>query len=122
MITDSKKSLASDYADSLLETIQENCMNGTPFGYYDGSEGIDGEEVTAMDYLSDALDIIFKVTIGREYKSASILIGWGGLHVYVDTGNYELRVHWGYETEIRTLPEEYIDALNEALADYWAMH
>lgn len=120
MITNSKKSLAADYADSLLEMIQENCMNGTPFGYCDGSEGIDGEEVTAMDYLTDALDIIFRVSIGREYKSASILIGYGGPTVYVDTENDQLQVYWD-TTEVRKLPEEYVDAIDEALAEYWAM-
>lgn len=113
--------LASDYADSLIEGIRANVDAGYPFGY-DAERGEEIEAVlSAYDYLEDALDILYVVTSNKEYRGAMIQIAWGGPGAWIDTTDRTLTVSWG-DKAVRYLPSEFIDALDEALAELWAIN
>ena len=45
----------------------------------------DGEEMTAFDYLQDALDIEYIVNSKKEYLGARVLVAFGGPNIWVDT-------------------------------------
>ena len=60
----------------------------------------DGEEVTtqtqsAYDYLSDVLDIEYRVGGDKEYRSAEILVGFGGPNIWIDTQYNRVHGAWG---------------------------
>lgn len=109
--------LASDYADSLVETIGENYANGAMFGTNEDT----GEELTAYDWLEDVLDIEYIVSSDRKYKGARLLLSYGGPNTWLDTRSGTLTVYWGSETSRRYIRDTFTDALDEALAELWAM-
>ena len=116
---------ATDYADSIAREIEENVNAGYPFGIstedYPILDREIGEEGTAMDYLSDVLDIQYVVTSDRQYKGARVCIAFGGPTAWINTLTSQLEVAWWSEPVYRDLPREFIDALDEALEELWEM-
>lgn len=107
---------AAEYAESILTGIVENIANGTPYGE---EPNADGETATAWDYVSDALDIGYRVNARGEYKSAELLIGFGGPDAWVDTARGELIVTW-WSSPVRVdLPREFIDGIDEVCRELW---
>lgn len=126
---------ATAHAESIANQITERVNNDAPFGYVtshgehydtleeataDGVEEYEIEEATALDYLEDALDIEYRVNANREYKSAEILVGFGGPNVWIDTKTATVNVAWWSETVSRSIPREFTDALDEALEELFA--
>lgn len=130
---------AADHADSLLSMLTERTEAGYPFGvanlyngdtFSDMSEALDEtpederdnlSEASALDWLSDVLDIHYTVTGDRQYRSARVCIGYGGPNVWIDTAARELEVYWGSGVERRALPREFVDGLDDALEELWSM-
>lgn len=114
--------LAQEYADRMWQDIRDNVENGTPFGIREEDDGYgdEGDELTAYDYLQDALDIRYTVNAAREYLGARILVGYGGPNVWIDTNTNALEVYWG-QTATRYLPSEFIEQLDVALEELWDM-
>ena len=116
---------ATDYADSIARKIEENVNAGYPFGISTEDEPIldreDGEEGTAMDYLSDVLDIQYVVTGDRQYRGARVCIAFGGPWAWINTMTLQIEVAWWSEPVYRDLPREFIDGLDEALGELWEM-
>jgi hypothetical protein len=108
--------LATDYIDSLVQTIGDDYANGTMFGTHEDT----GLELTAYDWLEDVLDIEYRVGADKEYRSARILLTYGGPNTWLDTRTGELTVYWGSDTATRHLRDTFTDALDEALAEFWA--
>lgn len=112
--------LASDYADSLIEGIYENLKNETPFGIdqeaFDNGE-TSSPELTAFDYLRDVLDIMYIVNSNKEYQGALIQLAWGGPNVWLDTMDRTLIVSWGSDRVRRPVPLAFCDYLDETLAE-----
>src|SRR5690606_26586393 len=107
---------ASEYADSIASQVEADCEAGNPFGVSEGyGDTPEGEESSAYDYLEDVLDIQYTVTSDRQYRSARILIAFGGPNAWVDTRTGQLEVSWWSTPEYRDLPNEFVSALDEAL-------
>lgn len=107
---------ATEYAQSILAGIIENVTNGTPYG---DEPGEDGETATAWDYVSDALDIEYRVNAQGEYKSAELLVSFGGPNAWVDTARGELIVTW-WSSPVRVdLPEEFVGGIDEVCRELW---
>lgn len=131
--------LASHHADNLLALFTERTEAGYPFGvtniyngdvFEDMAEALEEtpederdnlSEASAIDWLSDVLDIHFTVTSDRQYRSARVLIGYGGPNVWIDTADRELEVYWGSGAERRALPREFVEGLDDALEELWGM-
>ena len=115
--------LAEEYADRLVSEIRDRTREGYPFGMSDEDcEDYSGEPepLTAYDYLTDVLDIIYSVDGDRSYRGARICIGYGGPNVWIDTNTNALEVYWG-ESVTRYLPSQFIEYLDEALEELWSM-
>ena len=126
---------AEGHADRLAQAIQSMSDAGSPFGWIkDDGEWIDYDPATrpdfhddptvwhpasVYDYLQDVLDIEYRVTSGREYKSAEVLIAFGGPNAWIDTKTGTLRVAWWSAPVERSLPSDFVDGLNEALSELW---
>ena len=116
---------ATDYIDSMIETIWDNDKAGEPFGSdqeaFDNGE-IGSPELSAYDYLQDVLDIEYRVDGSKRYRSAKILIGFGGPNVWIDTAAQTLNVAWWSSPVSRDLPEAFCTQLDEALSELWEMN
>lgn len=110
--------LAIDYANSIRERITADVEAGTPFGLSEDT----GEELTAWDYLGDVLDIEYRIGTDRMYRSARLLLGWGGPNVWLDTHTGELAVYWGSDSAKVYVPEAFTDYLNEALDEMYRIN
>lgn len=73
---------------------------------------------SAMDYLSDALDIQYIVTSNREFLGARVLVAFGGPNIWIDTQKQLVDGAWwndratvGYNTDRM--------GLNDALQELW---
>lgn len=126
--------LAAKHADELLADIVERVQRGQAFGLRhtstdewiassedipEGSDWTDYTDASALDYLQDVLDIEYRVSSTGEYKSAEVLIGFGGPNVWIDTKTSELIVTWWSAPETRVLPAEFIDGIDQALTELW---
>jgi hypothetical protein len=109
----SSQKLAQEYAESMLEQIEENVANGLPFGISE-----DGEEIDGYDYLQDMLDFYWIIDSERRYSGAKLLAGYGGPNVWINTQTRELTVYWD-QTIVRRLPDEFVEALDEILIELW---
>lgn len=114
------ETMARETAQNYRDTITADCEAGYPFGYDEDRTNYGEEaELTAYDWLEDALDIEYRVSSEGEYRSARVLIGWGGPNVWVDTARHQIQVSWYSPLVELTLPDEFIDGLNEALEEIW---
>ena len=70
----------------------------------DGDLILGGDEVTnfgpmsGYDYMSDVLDIEYRVGSEREYRSAEILVGFGGPNIWIDTKTQTVEGRWGSDS------------------------
>jgi hypothetical protein len=116
---------ASEYADSLIETINANDAAGSPFGIVSDETPVldreNGDEIDGFDYLQDALDIQYIVSGDREYRGARVLVAFGGPNAWLNTLTGQLEVSWWSAPEYRELPAAFTRALNDALEDLWRM-
>jgi hypothetical protein len=111
---------ASDYADQLARQINDDTANDTLFGMSGGyGDTPEGDPVLAYEYIDDVLDIQYIVNGDREYVGARILITLGGPNAWINTLTGQLEVSWWSDTEYRTLPSEFIAALDDALKEFW---
>jgi hypothetical protein len=54
----------------------------------------DGEDFSAFDYLTDALDIEYIVSSKGEYLGARVLVAFGGPNIWVNTRTHTVEGHW----------------------------
>lgn len=112
------ETLAYDHAHDIAERIRLDVEAGTPFGLNEDTS----EELSAYDWLEDVLDIEYRVSGDRQFRSARLLLGWGGPNVWLDTQTGLLSVYWGSDSANVNLPESFTDALDEALEEIWSIN
>ena len=57
---------------------------------------LDEYELLSMwDYLSDCLDVEYRIGGDKEYRSAEICVAWGGPNIYIDTAKNSVELYWG---------------------------
>ena len=54
-------------------------------------------EADFFDYIADALDIEYRVGSEKEYRSARIMVAYGGPNVFIDTKNQLVQLYWWTE-------------------------
>ena len=79
---------------------------------------VDGESISAWDYLEDALDIEYIVNSKGEYLGARVLVCFGGPNVWINTRTNQVEGHWWSDS----CTMSYRDAigLDEVLSELWA--
>mgnify|MGYP001793188905 CR=1 FL=1 len=94
-------------------------------GYFWSHEGeliLGGEEIadvcpmSGFDYLQDILDIEYRVGSDREYRSAEILVAFGGPNIWIDTKTQTVKgAWWGDHAEASYTDEMGLDGACEEL-------
>jgi hypothetical protein len=70
-----------------------------------------------MEYIEDALEVLYIVTESRTYCGARILITYGGPNVWIDTMRGTIDGFWGSDRAATELPR--CDEINEILEDVY---
>ena len=79
-----------DRLQEQVNHIAEMINNG-----FEGELNQDGEQMTAFDYVCEALDIEYRVMSNRTtYKSAELLVAFGGPNIYIDTNTNTVKGYW----------------------------
>lgn len=77
--------MLQNHVNSIAKTLTD--------GFGDELNG-DGEEYSALDYLTDALDINWILNNDRTYKAARVLVAFGGPNIWVDTNTNTVEGYW----------------------------
>lgn len=77
------------------------------------------DDLGAWGYLRDVLDIEYRVGSDRQYRSAKVLIAFGGPNAWIDTDTQELIVYWD-ERVTRPIPEQFCTELDEYLEELFS--
>jgi hypothetical protein len=77
----------------------------------------DGEELSAFDYLQDALDIEYIVNSKREYLGARVLVAFGGPNIWVNTRTKVVEGYWWGEYAKASFDDGI--GLDDALETLW---
>lgn len=123
-----KQQLAANYANSIAGELWALDSSGDIFPHDCERDDWERDELPceeapecqeymgAHGYLSDVLDIEYRVSSSTEYRSAKILITFGGPNAWIDTGSRQLEVYWD-ERIFRSLPPQFCAELDEALEE-----
>lgn len=79
----------------------------------------DDEPNDAYAYLSDVLDIEYRIGSDGEYRSAQVLVAFGGPNIYVDTADMRVKGYW-WMTKADAEFEDTL-GLDDALRDLYEM-
>jgi hypothetical protein len=96
-----------------VESIANNLTNG-----FNGELNSDGEQLSAYDYLQDALDIEYIIGSDGNYRGARVLVAFGGPNIWIDTKNNIVEGYWWSDKAVSSFNDEL--GLDEALCDLWA--
>lgn len=77
----------------------------------------DGEPMSALYYLADALDIEYVVNGKREYLGARVLVACGGPNIWVDTKRGVVEGYWWGDKASASFEDNI--GLDEALETLW---
>lgn len=75
-----------------------------------------------IEYFDDALDIEYRCGGDGRYRSAKVLLAWGGPTIYLDTKSSTITLEWygeplsiGINNEVMTLIDDYFLELFECI-------
>jgi len=100
-----KENFVQHIADILTNGFDEDELN------------VDGEQMTAFDYLQDALDIEYIVNGKGEYLGARVLVAFGGPNIWVNTRTNTVEGHWWADSCIAKFTDNI--GLDDALEELW---
>jgi hypothetical protein len=75
----------------------------------------DGEDFSAFDYLTDALDIEYIVNSKGEYLGARVLVAFGGPNIWVNTRTNTVEGQWWGDSASASFTDNI--GLNDALGE-----
>ena len=99
---------------SHVQSIADKLSNG--FG--DDDLNYDGEEMSAFDYLQDALNIEYIVNGKGEYLGARVLVAFGGPNIWVNTRTGTVEGAWWSDRAEASFKDNI--GLDDALSELWA--
>lgn len=82
------------------------------------AEEHDGEEMTALDWLEDMLDINYIVNSDGSFKSARVLVAFGGPNIWVNFDTMTVNGYWGQDAETCDFTDNL--GVEDALEELWA--
>jgi hypothetical protein len=87
-------------------------------GFDETETNYDGEQMSAFDYLQDALDIEYIVNSKKEYLGARVLVAFGGPNIWINTRTKQVEGAWWGESFTMPYHQDSI-GLDEALEELW---
>jgi hypothetical protein len=100
-----KENFVQHIADTLTNGFDEDELNA------------DGEQMSAFDYLQDALDIEYIVNGKGEYLGARVLVAFGGPNIWVNTRTNTVEGHWWSDSCTASFTDNI--GLDDALEELW---
>jgi len=100
-----KENFVQHIADTLTNGFDEDELN------------VDGEQMSAFDYLQDALDIEYIVNGKGEYLGARVLVAFGGPNIWVNTRTNTVEGHWWSDSCTASFTDNI--GLDDALEELW---
>lgn len=82
-----------------------------------GDEIINARPMSGMDYLTDVLDIEWRISSDKEYRSAELLVSFGGPNIWIDTGAGKVIGAWWGDYAEASFTDEI--GLDEACSEWW---
>lgn len=77
------------------------------------------DQMSAYDFIADALDIEVSCSLEREYRSARIMLAYGGPNIYIDTARRAVELYWWTDRAEYPISSSAADALDEAIEELW---
>lgn len=103
-----------------VEGIALNIERGIQ--YEEGYDGFDPEYpdqiMSGFDYLADALDIEYIVNSDRTFKSARVLVAFGGPNIWIDFQSRAVELYWWGDRATAYFNEDAM-GVEDALAELW---
>jgi hypothetical protein len=100
--------------------IADNIENGIT--YEEGSDGYDPDYpeqlMSGFDYLSDVYDIEYIVNGEGEFKSARILVAFGGPNIWIDFQTKSVELYWWGDRATAYFSDDAM-GVEEALRELW---
>lgn len=97
--------MSSEDRNMLKEHVRS--ISDSLSGTWEEEVNEDGEPMSAMDYLFDALDIEYILNSRRECIGARILVSFGGPNIWVNTRSGQVEGYWWGDS----YTESYIDGI-----------
>jgi len=101
-----------------LKTHVGSIVSQIEQGFTDEDLNSDGEQMSAFDYLQDALDIEYVVNSKGEYLGARVLVAFGGPNIWVNTRTKTVEGAWWSEAFNMRYHQDNI-GLDDALEELW---
>lgn len=103
-----------------VRQIADNIQNGLT--YEDYEDGFDPEYpdelMSGFDYLTDVYDIEYIVSSEGEFKSARILVAFGGPNIWIDFQSKAVELYWWGDRATAYFTEDAM-GVEEALEELW---
>lgn len=84
---------------------------------FEGELNAEDEEISAYDYLQDALDIEYRVGSDGTYRSARVLVAFGGPNIWIDTRTNTVEGAWWGDCASAAFTDKI--GLDYALQELW---
>ncbi len=104
-------SIAQDLSNGIVLTLDEH----EHLISENGQEA--GDIMSAMDYLSDVLDIEYIISSRREYLGARILVAFGGPNIWINTRTEVIEGYWWGEEATASFNDA-MD-IDDAMRELW---
>ena len=114
MTNAAKKESAYDL-QRMCESIADDIRKGVVDGFQPDEEG---QEPSAYDYLSDALDIEYIVDRKGEYLGARVLVAFGGPNIWINTRTKTIEGAWWSDRAFVPFYDGL--GLDDALEELWS--
>ena len=105
-----------------VEMIARNIEHGIE--YEEGYDGFDPEYpdqiMSGFDYLADVLDIEYIVNSDRTFKSARVLVTYGGPNIWIDFQSRAVELYWWGDRATAYFNDDAM-GVEDALAELWEM-
>ena len=89
-------------------------------GTWHGIDELD-DFVCLSDYFADNLGVTFTVDEHIRFRSASIMIAFGGPNIYIDTASGDVELYWWNETGRYPMRRYVVDEIDEWASEYFDM-
>jgi hypothetical protein len=77
------------------------------------------DEETFYDYVTDVLDIEYRSSNEKEYRSVRLMVTCGGPNIYIDTSIRSVELFWSSTTLQVDLNEEICDRIDSIYSELW---
>lgn len=77
------------------------------------------EQLGLYDWAEDILDIEFRCSSKKEYRSTRIMVAWGGPNIYIDTAAEEVQLYWWTDRASYMISRDAAIALDDWAEEYF---